>query len=498
MARSRGTTLAIIFGASDFQHYSNLGSLPNLAASAARFEDYLLKTLAIPRANILSLFGAENQPGALIDQIRHFLEERLAALADVTDIIYYYCGHGGYLNEKEYFLALACSNKKVKEATVFKISYLVDIISSLTRDRRNLVILDACYSGGALGEFAALNDSDSASTIKDQIYSELQPLEISESNEHDDDEPFAPAEGTILFCAAGPKRWAKTPLEKTYSMFSGALIAALESGDRRQGPTLSLKRVSELVKEKIKDGFGTQGVEPQIHVPVQGRADILQTPYFPNPAFDPNAFSARLATAERRIQNFETRLAKAESSLNEVTQRHADTSNLRRQIEDVKTAVAQARLPSGPSRPGRDEFYKHSILMRTVRTLFTIAPLDVLTIFVATAMIKDRVSYARISELSTTPATIMNHGSMQILIFLLVIHSAFMFFALFALIFSERYGEGLANGERPLTRFAWKIALKISLPSVLMNSFLAVFLLVSLMLMPDVFLIELMSSTSHP
>jgi hypothetical protein len=64
-------------------------------------------------------------------------------------------------------------------------------------------------------------------------------------------------------------------------MFSGALLEVLKVGDLKG--VLTLKRSAELVQGQIKRAFGNQAVKPQIHVPVQGDQDILQSPYFPDP-----------------------------------------------------------------------------------------------------------------------------------------------------------------------------------------------------------------------
>ncbi|MGO7443626.1 caspase family protein [Rhizobium ruizarguesonis] len=282
--------MAVIFGASEFPDYPTLDSLPALLASARAFEDYLGSAdgLRLPIDNIKSFFNEDLPPGNLVINMRDFVRRCLARNPEISDCIFYYAGHGAYLREREYFLSLKSTNRDAKEATVFKISYLVDVIGALTKNRRNLVILDACYSGGAIGEFAHLSENDAAKVVHDQLFDGLRDAGAV---------PFEPSdtakEGTILFCAAGPKKWAKAPLDSNYTMFSGAILRVLKDGDQRGGSHLNLRRFTELVQAEIRSAFGTEGVSPQIHTPVQGDRDLLNLAYFPNAAFSaPEKFLA--------------------------------------------------------------------------------------------------------------------------------------------------------------------------------------------------------------
>jgi hypothetical protein len=276
MARNRPDPkhiVAVLLGASEFPQYEALDPSPAFAASAAALEDYLRSTLAVPDKNILPLFDDPMQPGEQHGLIKQFIRERLRNNPDLSDVIFYYCGHGAYLSENNYVLALKCTNSDSKEATVFKISYFVDAISNLTFDKRNLVILDACYSGAALLDFIKMSGDNAAQTITEQFF--------KSDNDRSDD-----LGGAVLFCAAGPRKWAKTPLEGKYTMFSGAIKAVLEEGDPNSGANLTLKHLAHLVDRKIKRTFLGQAVTPQIHVPDQGGGDLLGSPYFPNHAFE--------------------------------------------------------------------------------------------------------------------------------------------------------------------------------------------------------------------
>lgn len=314
----RGTTLVVLLGASSFPRYPTLDAAPAFLHSKEDFKEYLLSStgMALPKENILDLFDAKSQPADIEQSIHDFLSPRMGSQSPPSDVIFYYCGHGAYLKEGEYFLALACASKAQKEATAFKISYLVNVISSVTQDARNLVILDACYSGGALVEFGHMDaEEDASAAVKAQFASADDPM-------------LALAPGVILFCAAGAKKWAKTPLEGRNTMFSGALLEVLKEGDAKSGPSISVKRIGELMRAKIRAAFGQQGVTPQIHVPVQGESNLLDVLYFPNPAFDVSAFDHRISKLENASLDLQLKLQKESSARSDLDGRLASLEAL--------------------------------------------------------------------------------------------------------------------------------------------------------------------------
>src|SRR5262245_27869953 len=121
MARNRPgakNIIAIILGASTFDDCRTLDSSPAFAASAAAFRDYLRTKLSLPESHILWLFDEALQPGQQLIRIKAFIRDRVSENAELSDVIFFYCGHGTYLTEDEYALALKCTNAESKEATV--------------------------------------------------------------------------------------------------------------------------------------------------------------------------------------------------------------------------------------------------------------------------------------------------------------------------------------------------------------------------------------------
>jgi Caspase domain len=323
-----GKTVAIILGASEFPSYDTLDPSPSFLKSAEDFRKYLCSYhgLRLPEENIAWLFNKRLQPGVIAAEVRRFIQERFKALSDVTDVIFYYCGHGGYLNEKEYFLALDITDKDSKEPTVFKISYLRDIVADLTKSKRNLIILDACYSGGALGEFSIMSDGNAAQLVTSQL---LGKSSMTTATSREIETEMA-SHGIVLFCAAGAKKWAKTPLEGNYTMFTGSLLQVLDNGDQRGGPFFTLSKMAELVSHGIRDAFGSNAVQIQIHVPVQTEHDILQSPYFPNPAFDISDFESRLTDVASGVQALKAEFARFQSNF---------TANLNDRVRQAITSA---------------------------------------------------------------------------------------------------------------------------------------------------------------
>src|SRR5262245_5089927 len=132
MARNRPgakNIIAVILGASRFPDYPKLDPSPAFAASATAFKDYLRTKLSLPESHVLSLFADCLQPGEQLRRIKAFIRHHVSENAELSDVIYFYCGHGAYLSEDEYVLALKCTDADSKEATVFKVSYLVALIA---------------------------------------------------------------------------------------------------------------------------------------------------------------------------------------------------------------------------------------------------------------------------------------------------------------------------------------------------------------------------------
>jgi hypothetical protein len=261
--------LAIILGASEWPLYPAFETSPAFQNSANFFRDYILREdgLGIPVENLLYLFDDEGQPAIIIEKIGAFLHEKTVDMPH--DVFLYYVGHGGYL-EKQYFLALRCTNQGNRDLTVLPVKYIARKIYEETPDKRHIIIIDACYASGAVKDFIYQDAATALSDIRDQIREILPETDIEK--------------GTAIFCAAGPKAKAKAPWESEYTMFSGALQRVLSTGNPRMSEYLSLEEVAALVEKDILNTFRGEAVRPELHTPKQDTGDIRGLRLFPNAA----------------------------------------------------------------------------------------------------------------------------------------------------------------------------------------------------------------------
>lgn len=100
----RASVVAVIFGASEFPRSDALSASPAFERSARGFSEYLKsdRGFGLAEHRILDLFDDDAN---VIDQNDRLIEH-LQRHGDASDLIVYYVGHGGFLPDREYFLAL--------------------------------------------------------------------------------------------------------------------------------------------------------------------------------------------------------------------------------------------------------------------------------------------------------------------------------------------------------------------------------------------------------
>src|SRR4051812_15042856 len=101
----RASKAAIVFGASEFPYGGpRIAANEAFARSADGFMRYLRREsgLHLPNDNVLNLFNDSSSVLEQDQKITEFLSDKKAA----KDIIIYYVGHGGFLSDRDYFLAL--------------------------------------------------------------------------------------------------------------------------------------------------------------------------------------------------------------------------------------------------------------------------------------------------------------------------------------------------------------------------------------------------------
>ena len=254
--------VAVIFGASEFPRAEVLSASPAFERSATAFAEYLKDERGFHLADdqVLDLFDDEanviDQNDRLID---HLLSHQTA-----SDLIIYYVGHGGFLPDREYFLALRSTRQGAEGVTGLRIKALAHALEEHFPGKRIFLILDCCFAGEAVAQF----QSDG-----------LEDIITNETFE------VLPAAGTSLLCAASRNEPAIAPTGATYTMFSDCLLEVLRQGFEDSRKTLSLADIGEVVQKLIKKKFGQGGVRPEVHSPHQDEGDIAKIPLFPNPGY---------------------------------------------------------------------------------------------------------------------------------------------------------------------------------------------------------------------
>lgn len=290
-------TLAVVLGASAWPLYSGFQSSPAFRNSAEAVRDYLLASsgLGLPGRNVKFLFDSHDDPPGILDEIMRFSRERIEVLGnrgeDVTDIVVYYVGHGGFANpSSDYFLALRSTRTVDPYLSSLPIISLARTLNEVGRHLRRYLILDCCFAAAAYKTFQADG-----------------PLSVAAVKVTD---AFPPS-GTALLCASGAKDPAKAPADLDRTMFTGALLSVLEEGDRASPPLLSLQDVGYLVRQRILQTFATEGVRPEVLVPEQRHGRVDEIPIFPNRQ---NLEKARTAEVEEAAQRAEDEQRRAEGA----------------------------------------------------------------------------------------------------------------------------------------------------------------------------------------
>ena len=254
--------VAVIFGASEFPRAEILSASPAFERSATAFAEYLKGEQGFRLADdqVLDLFDDEAN---VIDQNDRLIDHLLSH-QNASDLIIYYVGHGGFLPDREYFLALRSTRQGAEGVTGLRIKALAHALEEHFPGKRIFLILDCCFAGEAVAQF----QSDG--------------LEEIITNDTFD---ALPAAGTSLLCAASRNEPAIAPTGATYTMFSDCLLEVLRQGFEDDRKSLSLADIGEVVQKLIKRKFGQGGVRPEVHSPHQDEGDIAKIPLFPNPGY---------------------------------------------------------------------------------------------------------------------------------------------------------------------------------------------------------------------
>ena len=247
-----GTLGLVILGASKFTKFpgSELDN-PAFAHSAELAEKLFSPDLSVfkKRADSLSLFDRDTNTENVLDKIIDYLD----ANKDITDLIIYYCGHGSFTPQQEYFLLLKGTKPGREGTTGLLWNQFLSELDRYVDGKRVYFVLDCCYAAAAVKGFQG--------TVDRLVEVALQDL---------------PTRGSAVISASSKSERAMAPHGSRYTMFTGALAHVLQESRRR----LSFAEIVVEARRYLKAKYGREAVLPEVHAPRQEAGNLTIMPLF--------------------------------------------------------------------------------------------------------------------------------------------------------------------------------------------------------------------------
>ena len=249
---------------------ANCADEENLSRFAAPGREPRINTdkhgFQLPEENLLDLFDGPTEPLGVIRQMSDFLETRAKHMQQsgktARDVIIYHIGHGGFTSgNSEYYIALKATQKQFLDDSALRITSLSRTLREHARYLRLFLILDCCFAAAAVRHFQM-------SEIANAIVCQTQ-------------EAF-PEKGIALLCASSRSTPAEIDEHRGYTMFSGALLEVLKSGDPEGDSRISLFQVGALIRSTLNKRYQGNAARPEVHSPSQKHGDVAILPLFPN------------------------------------------------------------------------------------------------------------------------------------------------------------------------------------------------------------------------
>ena len=274
-------TAALLLGASKYMDqpaYSNRA----FRNSKVEFKSYLHGVapygLSLPGDAVLDLFESRRDPGTQLREIGEFVERFRSAHTNVSrNLIIYYVGHGYFVGKnRDFYLALASAHPRVPDATGLRLASLGDLLGTYSSGFRIFYILDCCFAGEALS--ALQSGIDAVAQLANHS------LHVGGPRRETD----IPKSGSALLCATSRDDIAQAPIELGRTVFSGALLDVLKSGDAAHHARMTMAELGVLVWDRIRKVHHDKPiyqVRPVVHAPDQRDGDVsTHIELFPNPA----------------------------------------------------------------------------------------------------------------------------------------------------------------------------------------------------------------------
>ncbi len=257
-----GTLGLVLLGASRFPRMDGLDNEFFARSAALIKETFTPEYSLFSSTKVLDLFDSALSPADIIEKIEGFLDGN----PDIRDLMMYYCGHGGFLSDRSYFLTLRNTKAGGEATTGLKVRDMRLDLQSRLANKRWYLVLDCCFAGEAVKEFMA---SDTREFVRTQMTEAMPPS------------------GWAVLVAAPRDMPAMAPAGQPYTMFSGALADTLKTGTPHLRRHFSFSDLADQTRRRIVEVYGhDRAVSPQSHAPMQNEGDLSRVPLFENKAID--------------------------------------------------------------------------------------------------------------------------------------------------------------------------------------------------------------------
>jgi WD40 repeat protein len=275
------TTLVILLGASEWPSAPDFRDSEAFANSAGDFKKYFLDPNAfnLPKKNLLDLFNSNLSSDDVDRELGQFLDKRIAELkesnANARDVIIYFVGHGGFAgSDLDYYLAIRRTRMENPIASSIRIISLAHTLKEKARYLRRIIILDCCFAASASIFFQSSEPEQAA------MAQTIDAFKVHEKG------IGLPGRGTSLLCSSRHNTTSLISPDGRYTMFSEALLYALNYGNPSQHGYLTLRTAARLIEDFLQNTPGGRAPRPEIHSPDQSEGDVADVPFFPNLSTD--------------------------------------------------------------------------------------------------------------------------------------------------------------------------------------------------------------------
>jgi DNA-binding NarL/FixJ family response regulator len=289
---SAQTTLLILLGASAWPLFPEFERSEAFANAMRGLKDYFLnpQQFGLPTENLLDLFDLTYSPDKLDIEIGQFLERRIAAMKTMgkaaRDVVFYFVGHGYFIGrDSDFFLAIRRTRRDNPRVSGLQMLSLADTLTEKARHLRWIIILDCCFAAAAFSAFQA-------GPAQVAIEKTIDAFEVGGKR------TGFPRKGTALLCSSNHKSPSLLFPDGSSTMFTKALLDALAQGTSFRHKRLSLRDVTVLAADVLKNIRNAP--MPVVHSPDQSEGDVADIPFFPNPLVK-EIGSTLLSAREREV-----------------------------------------------------------------------------------------------------------------------------------------------------------------------------------------------------